>query len=437
MWAVQRGARLFMVIVWRLLRHLRLLRLRRLRRVRRLPRVPQDRCRRWSVGCGAVALWIALVVHSAAGLGDAPPRDDVGWSMKRVTHAHAHADAAPGRHADAAPGRPAFVAPDQRRQPAVAPHPSSILLARDLPIPVIAKALRSGEWVRIRRGAYLPVGDLPSAESRAPQDDHRIHLATVAAVSAQGRGNSTISHTSAALVLGAFLWRCPSRVHLTQPISASSTRAPDIVRHKASLREDEVVIRSGIRVTSQVRTLVDCLTTMSALAGLVVADSFLAKGVDRAVAAAALAERGRCNGVRTARMVLAAGDAGAESPGETHLRFVMWASGLPRPETQVRVPTHLGDFWADLGWSRWRVLLEYDGMVKYQERADGAPSDALFREKRRQDAITEAGYKILRVTKYDLRDPDRVVRRVLALLPPDVASNLTPLRHLLLPAAQR
>lgn len=338
-------------------------------------------------------------------------------------------------NADAAPGRP-HVMPDQRQLSDAVPPRSSILLARDLPTPVITKALRSGEWVRVRRGAYLPVGELPSAESRAPRDERRLHRARVAAVSAQGRGKGTISHASAALVLGAFLWRCPSSVHLTQPVSASSTRAPDIVRHKASLRRDEVVIRSGIRVTAPVRTLVDCLTTMPALAGLVVADSVLAMGVDRAEVATALEERGRCNGVRLARLVLEAGDAGAESPGETSLRFVVWASGLPRPETQVRVSTHLGDFWADLGWRRWRVLLEYDGMVKYQDRADGAPSDVLIREKRRHDAITEAGYRILRVTKYDLRYPDRVVRRVLALLPADVASTLTPIRQLLLPAAQ-
>lgn len=264
-----------------------------------------------------------------------------------------------------------------------------------------------------------------------------MHLARVAAVSAQGSRKVTISHDSAALVLGCFLWHCPSRVHLTQQVSASGTRAPDIVRHKGVLRPDEILMSSGIQVTSPVRTLVDCLTTMPALAGLVVTDSFLSSGVDRVDVANALEERGPCNGVRLARLVLDAGDAGAESPGETYLRYLVWASGLPRPETQVRVTTHLGDFWADLGWDRWRVLLEYDGMVKYEDHPEGAPSDALIREKRRQDAIVEAGYRILRVTKYDLRDPERLIRRILALLPPEVAANCRPIRYLLLPSARR
>ena len=327
--------------------------------------------------------------------------------------------------------------PGQNRPAVMVPSRSSILIARELPIPVVVRALRSGEWVRVRRGAYLPAEKMPPVGSSAPQDERRIHLARVAAVSAQSRSKLTISHDSAALVLGAFLWRCPSRVHVTQQVSASSTRAADIVRHKGLLRSDEMVVRSGIQVTSPVRTLVDCLTTMPALAGLVVADALLALGVDRADGASALAERGSCNGVRVARLVLEAADAGAESPGESRLRFLVWASGLPRPETQVRVSTHLGDYWADLGWERWRVLLEYDGMVKYQGSRDGAPSDALFREKRRQDAIAEAGYRMVRVTKYDLRSPERIMRQILALLPPEVAANLKPIRQLLLPAAQR
>lgn len=327
--------------------------------------------------------------------------------------------------------------PVRNRRTVTMPHLSAILVARDLPIPVVAKAVRSGEWVRVRRGAYLPVDAAPPMGSRSPQDEQWMHLARVAAVSAQGSRKVTISHDSAALVLGAFLWRCPSRVHLTQQVSASSTRAPDIVRHKGVLRRDEILVSSGIQVTSPVRTLVDCLTTMPALAGLVVADSFLSLGVDRVDVANALEERGRCNGARLARLVLDAADAGAESPGETHLRYLVWASGLPRPESQVHVSTHLGDFWADLGWDRWHVLLEYDGMVKYQDGPDGAPSDALIREKRRQDAIAEAGYRILRVTKYDLRDPERLIRRILALLPPEVAVNCRPIRHLLLPSARR
>lgn len=317
------------------------------------------------------------------------------------------------------------------------PPASSVLLARAVPRQVVAGALRTGEWVRVRRGAYLPAGIAPSLTSTDPEDLRQVHFARMAAVAAQAPGRVTFSHDSAALAWGSRLWRNPSQVHITQPSSPSGRRASDIRRHRAVLRTDELATRSGLEVTSKVRTLVDCITTMSALAGLVVADSFLASGVDRSTVRAALDERGRCNGVRLARLVLDAGDGGAESPGESQLRFLLWAYGLPRPETHVHVSTRLGDYWADLGWSGWRVVLEYDGLSKYRGRPDGDPLDAVIREKRRQDAIQEAGYRILRVTKYDLRRPDDLIRRILAMLPREVAASLMPIRELLLPHSRR
>lgn len=310
-------------------------------------------------------------------------------------------------------------------------------MARDLPAPVVAAALRSGEWVQVRRGAYLPSGAVPSMTSTDPEDARQVHLARMAAVAAQARGEVTFSHGSSALAWGNSLWRTPSTVHITQLSSPSGRRSADITRHRGVLRPDERMMRSGLLVTSKPRTLADCLTTMSALAALVVADSFLASGVDRAAVAAALDERGRCNGGRVARLVLDVADGGAESPGESQLRFVLWAYGLPRPETQVPISTHRGDYWADLGWSRWRVVLEYDGLGKYQGRPGDDPREAVIREKVRQDAIHEAGYRIVRVTKYDLRRPDALIRRILALLPREVAANLTPSRELLVLCAGR
>ena len=74
----------------------------------------------------------------------------------------------------------------------------------------------------------------------------------------------------------------------------------------------------------------------------------------------------------------------------------------------------------------WRVALEYDGRGKY---AGGAP-DALVREKRRQDAITEAGWRLVRVTWADLRDPGGLVRRVLRAVPAGAVGALQPRRLL-------
>lgn len=56
-----------------------------------------------------------------------------------------------------------------------------------------------------------------------------------------------------------------------------------------------------------------------------------------------------------------------------------------------------------------RLIVEFDGKVKY-EGADGR--DALFREKRREDALRSLGYNVVRLTWRDLRDPASVERLI-------------------------
>jgi len=84
------------------------------------------------------------------------------------------------------------------------------------------------------------------------------------------------------------------------------------------------------------------------------------------------------------------------------------------PQTQIEVTTRLGTFWADLGWEEWRVLIEYDGRPKYRS------VDDLIREKRRHDALLEAGWRVLRVTTEDLRSPVALLARVERMLPAGV-----------------
>ena len=121
-----------------------------------------------------------------------------------------------------------------------------------------------------------------------------------------------------------------------------------------------------------------------------------------------LARRAGRRGSARARAILSLADDGAESPGESAARFVIISDGLPAPSTQVPVETRLGTFWADLGWPEWRLLLEYDGRGKYT----GREAERFMQEKRRHDAVLDAGYRILRVTKEDLTG-DTLTRRVL------------------------
>jgi len=156
-------------------------------------------------------------------------------------------------------------------------------------------------------------------------------------------------------------------------------------------------------------------------------------GADREMALRRLNALGRVPGSRLARWVLTNADAGAESPGESWLRYIVLRAGLPTPVTQWEVRTRLGTFRVDLAWPRHGVLGEFDGRIKYQNGAfgpghDGA--DAWFNEKRRGDAIAEvAGAYPVRVTAKD--SPESTVNRLLAAFP--AATRATFRRNPLLP----
>ena len=139
-------------------------------------------------------------------------------------------------------------------------------------------------------------------------------------------------------------------------------------------------------------------------------------------------------GVVVARTILDLADDVAESPGESSARFVLLRAGLPVPQTQVRVDTNLGTFWSDLGWPEWRLLAEYDGRVKYEAR--GSASDAVIQEKRRQSAVEEADWRMLRITKEDVDAPDRLVRRVVRAAPVGAVGGLRPRAALMVPPSR-
>lgn len=309
--------------------------------------------------------------------------------------------------------------------------PPRVHLARDHPWPSIRANVSSGEWSRVRRGVYAehPAGLTRYAGERCAA------LARIAAVEARLQVPHALSHVSAAVLWGLPLVGTAQRTHVIQEGTPTTAGTDDLVRHVHPLPEEHRTVHHGYSVTTLERTLVDCAMLLDPRQGLILADAGLHVGADRDGCLDILAGmRGR-RGVRRARTVLDLADGGSESPGETSARFVFLRAGLPAPETQVRVRTHLGDFWSDLGWPAWRALAEYDGAAKYAAQGDAA--GAVLDEKRREDAIIEAGWRVIRITASDLRSPDVLVRRVVRLAPPGVADRLHPRRELNLPGRRQ
>lgn len=290
-----------------------------------------------------------------------------------------------------------------------------VQLAVDHPPHTVATLVRAGDWRRVARGAYMNV---------APTDDaRRAALARLAGVHHQLRGRHVFSHGSAALLWGLALWSLPPEAHVYQRNRPGARRDPAIRRHLAELDPTAVTTVAGLPVTTLDRTALDCARSMRALPALVVTDAALRAGARRDDVLRLIEQNPAGRGMARAHVIVSLADAGSESPPESALRFVLLRAGLPSPTTQVRVETRLGPFWADLGWEELEVLLEYDGRIKYDDR------DSLVREKRRHDALVEAGWHVVRVTKEDLRTPDALVGRVLGAMPREIPRIRRPHLH--------
>lgn len=236
----------------------------------------------------------------------------------------------------------------------------TVRLAREVPEEIVRDRVRSGDWERIGRGIYLPTSASAGTGRR-----RTVALGRIAGVHRRLRARHWFSHESAALLWGLPLWRSPETTHVLHEHRASSDSDPLVTRHWGAPSDDERTVIRGMPVTSLERTVIDCVTTLPPLQGLVVADAAARLRMDPDVVSRLLAARAGRRGSVRARTIMELADDGAESPGESAARFVVLRDGLPVPRTQVPIETRLGTFWADLGWEEWQLVLEYDGRPKY------------------------------------------------------------------------
>lgn len=221
---------------------------------------------------------------------------------------------------------------------------------------------------------------------------------------------------SAAVVHGLGLRRVPSRIHTVSPPEHGTHHGyPGVVRHQAPLPGTDVVVVAGLHVTSAERTLLDCARFLPYTDAVVLADQARRLDVSRPGLERRLPEWAGQRGVRRARCVLAAMDTRSESVGETLTRLLLMEWSLPVPQLQWVVEGRSGSYRADFAWPEHRVLLEFDGEVKY---ADAAAVRTVVRDERRREVeIQELGWTVLRVGWDDIvRRPAATVARIEAAL---------------------
>lgn len=285
----------------------------------------------------------------------------------------------------------------------------------------LTRMSRRGEVIRLTRGWYAVVtGEAP--------DRAELHRLTALALGRQFRARAVMSHHSLLLVrrlptFGADL----ATVHLTSVVADTgatpATSSPSAPRRSVTVRRPGLVIHrpvGAVRLATPVAgdtrpaamPLAHAVVQAGLLAGpvsaLVPADAALRAGsVSPAALAGAVADFRHHTGIGPVRAALTRVDGRHESPGETRTAYVLRCLGF-EVEPQLEVVADGRRFRADFRVKGTRVLVEFDGALKY---ADGRRA-TLFEEKRREDALRREGWVVVRLVWADLEDPERVRRLV-------------------------
>ncbi|NUR15638.1 MAG: type IV toxin-antitoxin system AbiEi family antitoxin domain-containing protein [Dermatophilaceae bacterium] len=284
----------------------------------------------------------------------------------------------------------------------------------------LTRRCRQGELIRLTRGWYALVTDT----TPQPEDVHRL---TALALGRQFRTRAMVSHHSLLLCRRLPTFRADLRtVHLTSAVDAPRADPQD-PRRSVTVRRPGLTIHrpvDGIRLGTTDgddhrpvgMPLAHAIVQAGLLAGpvsaLVPADAALRAGsVTAGDLAGAVADLRGHTGIGPVRVALGRADGRHESPGESRTAYVLRSLGFD-VEPQLELVVGGRRFRADFRIRGTRVLVEFDGAVKY---ADGR-RETLFAEKQREDALRRDGWTVVRVVWADLDDPERLRRRILDAL---------------------
>jgi very-short-patch-repair endonuclease len=203
-----------------------------------------------------------------------------------------------------------------------------------------------------------------------------------------------LSHRSAGALWG--LRPFNGRIDVTVPWD--KTKRPGLLLHRAVLAPDEITIEQGIPVTNPARTQLD-------LAGVLQRHQ-LQHAINEA-------ERRRLAGPQTERHPTKRGTKALRLLARpTHTRTDLEAAfhtflddrRSPAPQTNTIIEGHEVDF----AWPASRLVVELDSWEYHGTRA------AFEQDRRRDRRLAAAGWRVIRVTAADLREPGRLAAELAA-----------------------
>lgn len=261
---------------------------------------------------------------------------------------------------------------------------------------VVDRAVKDGSLIRLRRNVVIA----PQLWTQAPSWE-RHELRARGTARAWRGAPFALSHHSALAVLGIPVYAVDHRVHIV-PRGKSSNRAGLATRIHTRVPESRLVQQEDLWLVEASVAALQVAGTFGVEAGLVSADALL-RDAPNTDLVAALDDAPVGNGRAKAELVAQLADGRIESVGESRCRWVMREAGLHTPEPQAWVRDATG-FAArvDFLFRAERVIVEFDGMVKYRSAQD------LQQEKMREDALRRLGYEVVRITWADLTSTSRV-----------------------------
>ena len=301
--------------------------------------------------------------------------------------------------------------------------PASIRLARDLTrlgrdSRDLSRGALRGQFVRLRRGVYLPSATWAESEQRA--------LLRMRAVALSARRSPLFSHRSAATAWGIPFLTAGAPLAETLVAPARGGRSGrGIVRRCVDLDAVSIATVDGFRVTSVERTLIDLALTTSFASAVIALDFCLSTGDGtRAPLTTLELVRSELDGLGIRRglsrvlRTIDFADGRSESPNESLSRVRFLELGFPAPELQVEFMHHTGItdrvdfFWRDFGH-----IGETDGLVKYTDprlRGGRSAEQVVVAEKLREDRLRSQQPRFSRWTWRDAYAPERLRAILLA-----------------------
>lgn len=270
------------------------------------------------------------------------------------------------------------------------------LLAAGISSSAIGRRLSTRRYLLLHRAVYLI--DPAKADEWTPVMSSVLRYA----------GDALVSHRVAGAVWG-MLDEVPDRAEVTV-VGRSGHRLAGVTVHRVSAMDRrEVRWRRDLPVTSPARTVVDLAGELDVLE----LENVLAICREEKLASlneirAAMQRAPQSRGIGTLRRLLDQGGfARTKSYYERKMLRLIDQAGLPRPLTNHKLLRHE----VDMVWLDRKLVLEFDSRKFHADRR------AFERDRRRDQDLVAAGYRVIRVTARQLEEePFGVIARLAAAL---------------------